>query len=282
FPDEESAFRSYASLYPERTVFLIDTYDTLKSGVPNAIKVGKELTAQGKKWGVRLDSGDIHYLSREVRHLLDEAGLQNTTITVSNELDEYIIEALTRAGAPIDSWGVGTNLVTGGNDAAFTGVYKLVARETAQGLFDPVMKFSDNPEKTTTPGIKQVWRLFDEKGQALADVMTLDQEWNGQGPEVLVPGVDYTFYHPAGDYRHFHYHSNQKSQPLLQLKMKEGTLVENPPPLEKLQRRVQEGLEQFDESYKRLLNPHVYKVSITSLLRELKLSLITSYLGDDV
>ncbi len=282
FLDEEAAFRAYASLYPERTVFLIDTYDTLKSGLPHAIRVGRDLAAQGKKFGVRLDSGDIHYLSREVRRELDAAGLSNATITVSNELDEYIIETLTRAGAPIDSWGVGTNLVTGGNEAAFTGVYKLVARQNADGTFEPVMKFSDNPEKTTTPGIKQLWRLYDGEGQAVADVMTLDQRWQGRDPETLEAGKDYAFYHPAGDYRHFHYHNEGAAKPMLHLKMKEGTLLEAPPSLQELQRRVQGGLEQFDESYKRLLNPHIYKVSITPLLRELKLSLIKSYLGEDV
>jgi nicotinate phosphoribosyltransferase len=122
FPGEEDAFRAYADMYPDKTIFLIDTYDTLKSGIVNAIKAGKELAARGKNFGVRLDSGDIHYLSVEVRKMLDAAGLPDATIAVSNDLDEYIIQTLTDAKAPIDSWGVGTQMVTGRAEAAFTGV----------------------------------------------------------------------------------------------------------------------------------------------------------------
>jgi nicotinate phosphoribosyltransferase len=175
FPAEEEAFEAYAEIYPDKTIFLIDTYDTLKSGVPSAIKAGKKLYDRGKNFGVRLDSGDIHYLSVEVRRLLDEAGLEKATITVSNDLDESIIETLVNAGAPVDNWGVGTQMVTGGTDAAFTGVYKLTARKGHGGLLLPAMKFSDNPEKTTNPGVKQVWRIKDIAGMAVADVLSLDE-----------------------------------------------------------------------------------------------------------
>ncbi|MCL2443932.1 MAG: nicotinate phosphoribosyltransferase, partial [Treponema sp.] len=139
FDSEEEAFEAYASIYPARTIFLIDTYDTLKSGIYNAIKVGKKLTEQGKNFGVRLDSGDIHYLSIEVRRILDNAGLNKAFITVSNDLDENIIETLVKEGAPVNSWGVGTNMVTGGQASAFTGVYKMASIIKDSGVV-PVMK----------------------------------------------------------------------------------------------------------------------------------------------
>ncbi|MDR0526319.1 MAG: nicotinate phosphoribosyltransferase, partial [Spirochaetaceae bacterium] len=165
FPSEEEAFRAYADLYPNHPVFLIDTYDTLRSGINNAIKVGKEIVMRGGSFGVRLDSGDVQYLSCAVRKKLDEANCKNATIAVSNDLDEFIIKALVEQKAPVDSWGVGTRMITGGNEAAFTGVYKLVAHEGG-GVLLPAMKFSDTPEKTTIPGVKQVWRIKDRDGLA--------------------------------------------------------------------------------------------------------------------
>jgi nicotinate phosphoribosyltransferase len=283
FPSEEKAFDAYAETYPDRTVFLIDTYDTLDSGIKNAIKVGKKLAAQGKKFGVRLDSGDIHYLSVEVRKALDAAGLKQATIAVSNDLDESIIQTLTAAKAPIDSWGVGTNMVTGGTEAAFTGVYKLSAREIAGGELQPTIKFSDNPEKTTNPGIKQVWRLYGTDGQAYADVMTLDQKL-AHTPEAeadtIHKGVEYAFWHPAADYRHFHYTPQGDMEQLLKPRMRRGELLEDHPTLASIQQRVKLGLDRFDGSFKRILNPHVYKVSISEQLRNLKLHLIQEYLGE--
>ena len=168
FPSELEAFNAYADAYPDRAVFLIDTYDTLNSGIKNAITVGKRLTAAGKKFGVRLDSGDMHYLTVEVRRALDAAGLKEATIAVSNDLDESIIQTLVAAEAPINSWGVGTQMVTGGSESSFTGVYKLAAKDDGSGRLIPAMKFSDNPEKTTNPGVKQVWRMYDKNHTAMA------------------------------------------------------------------------------------------------------------------
>ncbi|MDR2952148.1 MAG: nicotinate phosphoribosyltransferase, partial [Treponema sp.] len=202
FDGEEEAFDAYASIYPDRSIFLIDTYDTLNSGIYNAIKAGRKLQAKGKNFGVRLDSGDIQYLSTEVRKLLDGAGLDKAFITVSNDLDESIIETLVKDGAPVNSWGVGTRMVTGNADAAFTGVYKLTARLEG-GVPVPVMKFSDNPGKTTNPGVKQVWRIRDQNGGAVADVLGVD---DGKGerdePEA---GQRCRFWHPSADYRHFYH-----------------------------------------------------------------------------
>jgi nicotinate phosphoribosyltransferase len=277
-PSEEAAFRAYAEIYPDKTIFLIDTYDTLKSGIISAIKVGRELDARGKKFGVRLDSGDIHYLSVEVRRLLDEAGLPGAFITVSNDLDEVIIRTPTDAGAPIDSWGVGTQMVTGGKEASFTGVYKLAARDDGLGELFPAIKFSDNPDKTTNPGVKQVWRIRDDRGMAVADVLSLDED--AAGPDRIEGGRRYAFWHPAADYRHFYHEITGSAEPLLRPRMDRGRLTGQHPSLEDIRSRVCSDLDSLDQSYRRILNPHVYKVSVTERLRNLKLELIKNYLGD--
>jgi len=273
FNNEEDAFDAYAALYPDRSIFLIDTYDTLKSGILNAIKSGKKLAAKGKNFGVRLDSGDIQYLSTEVRRQLDDAGLKNAFITVSNDLDENIIETLVKDGAPVNSWGVGTRLVTGDNAAAFTGVYKLAALRGSSGV-TPVMKFSDNPEKTTNPGIKQVWRIKDKNGAAIADVLSIDDD-----DDVLKAGQRYTFWHPSADYRHFTYTIEGSATALLKKRIENGVLTVEQPPLEEIRAYATSDLESFDSTYKRLLNPHIYKVSITDKLRSLKLELIQKLLN---
>ncbi|MDR1618372.1 MAG: nicotinate phosphoribosyltransferase [Treponema sp.] len=272
--DEEEAFRAYAEIYPKNPVFLIDTYDTLKSGILNAVKVGKDLAAAGKNFGVRLDSGDIHYLSVEVRRILDGAGLDRATITVSNDLDESIIQTLTNAGAPVNTWGVGTQMVTGGTEASFTGVYKLAAGEDDRGAFVPAMKFSDNPEKTTNPGVKQLWRIRDEQGMAVADVLGLE------GSDLIERGKQYTFWHPSADYRHFSCDIRGSAEPLLKPRLKGGEPAGAAPSLEEIRARAAAELESLDQSYRRLLNPHVYKVSMTARLRGLKLELIKNCLGD--
>ena len=276
FSNEEEAFRSYAALYPDKTTFLIDTYDTLKSGIHNAVKVGKELAKAGKSFGVRLDSGDMHYLSTEARRILDEAGFPNAAITVSNDLDEYIVDTLTKAGAPINVWGVGTHMVTGGDDSAFSGVYKLAAIDNGSGKLIPTMKFSDNPEKTTNPGVKQVWRIKDEKGQAVADIMALDDPEN---PDILEKGARYAFWHPQADYRHFYHTISIKgnAETLLKKYLENGKAVLDSPSLPEIQQKVKEGLNSFDQSYKRIMNPHIYKVSATERLRTLKLALIKAH-----
>ncbi|MDR0323928.1 MAG: nicotinate phosphoribosyltransferase [Treponema sp.] len=273
FDSEEEAFDNYAALYPERTIFLVDTYDTLKSGIRNAIKSGLKLSEKGKNFGIRLDSGDIQYLSTEARRQLDKAGLTKAYITVSNDLDEKIIETLVREKAPVDSWGVGTKLVTGAKEAAFTGVYKLTARLNGKNIF-PVMKFSDNPEKTTNPGIKQVWRIRDQNGSAVADVLGIDD-----GTDEPLNGRHCCFWHPSADYRHFLHKIDGSVTALLKKRLENGKLSGTLPPLAEIKAHAASDLESFDSTYKRLLNPHIYKVSITEKLRTLKLDLIHKYLG---
>ncbi|MBO4533132.1 MAG: nicotinate phosphoribosyltransferase [Treponema sp.] len=268
---ELEAFREYAKIYPQNSIFLIDTYDTLKSGIKNAIIAGGELVEKGYNFGVRLDSGDISYLTREVRKELDRAGFPDAKISVSNELTEEIISTLVAGGAPINSWGVGTHMVTGGNESSFTGVYKLCARhDKTTGGMTPAMKFSDNPAKTTNPGIKNVFRLYDENGMACADILALEDE----APEV---GKEYRYYHPMVDYRQFSFKA-EKIEPLLKKRLSNGERTEpRLPDSEQLRishQNMQKQLETLDESYKRILNPHIYKVSITEKLKDLKLKFI--------
>lgn len=268
---ELEAFREYAKIYPQNAVFLIDTYDTLNSGIKNAIIAGGELVEKGYNFGVRLDSGDISYLTREVRKELDKAGFPQAKISVSNELTEEIISALVANGAPINSWGVGTHMVTGGNESSFTGVYKLAARhdKTSDSMV-PAMKFSDNPAKTTNPGIKNVYRLYDENGMAQADVLSLQDE-------NIESGREYRFYHPMVDYRQFSCEASRVEQ-LLKLRLKNGERTSpRLPEYEQLRiarENMAKQLASLDESYKRILNPHIYKVSITEELKDLKLDFI--------
>ncbi|MDR1932318.1 MAG: nicotinate phosphoribosyltransferase [Spirochaetales bacterium] len=271
FDSEEEAFERYASLYPNATAMLIDTYNTIRSGVPHAIKIGKKLQALGKPVAVRLDSGDMQYLSGEVRKALDAAGLPEMKIAVSNELDEEIIEHLVAAKSPIDLWGVGTRLVTGGKDSSFTGVYKLAAREK-NGAFQPTMKVSDNPEKSTNPGIKQVYRFHDGKGSPLADLIAFEGEQFTSGEKII-------FHHPFMDYRHFSLEISGKVTPLLEKKMENGEIIQPPPPLADIRRHTLSRLENLDPTYTRILNPHVYKVSLSEELGKLKVSMIEEMLS---
>jgi nicotinate phosphoribosyltransferase len=209
--------------------------------------------------------------------MLDAAGLSNATISVSNDLDEFVIKTLTDANAPVNTWGVGTQMVTGGTEAAFTGVYKLAASDDGKGKLSARIKFSDNPAKTTNPGVKQVWRVRDKDGMCVADVLALEDP---EKPDLLEQGKTYSFWHPQADYRRFCYTLDRKAEGLLSERLKDGKLTGESPALPEIQRRVRQELEGLDGSYKRFLNPHIYKVSVTERLRALKLELIKNYLGE--
>jgi nicotinate phosphoribosyltransferase len=272
FETEREAFEKYADTYPDGAMLLIDTYDTLGSGIDNAIAVGRRMKAAGRRnFGVRLDSGDLEYLSKKVRRRLDEAGLTDARIVASNELDEDIIHQLITRGAPIDAWGVGTNLVTARGDPALTGVYKIAARER-DGVFVPVIKVSNNPEKVTNPGIKQVWRFTNGGGSPLADLICL-------GDETPVAGRPYTFHHPSGDYRRFVLDDYAQITPLLGLKMKEGRLAGELPPITAIREKAWKEIDSLDDTYKRLINPHVYRVSLSDSLNDLKARLVRQNLA---
>lgn len=268
FESEEVAFRKFADIYPDNCIFLIDTYDVLGSGIEAAIKIGLEMKAKGKRIGVRIDSGDLSYLTKAVRVKLDEAGLEDATICVSNDLTEDVISTLINDGAPIDSWGIGTHLVTGGTQASLNGVYKLSAQEENVTLV-PKMKISNSYEKTTNPGRKQVYRFFDKAGNALADLIALDDEQ-------ITEGKAYTFYHPFSTQDLFHMKSSQYEtiKPLLVKKMENGKKIAPSPCLKEIQAKAADLISHFDKSYKRQINPHIYKVSLSGKLRNLKTEMI--------
>ena len=266
FENEVQAFRAYSNLYPNNSIFLLDSYDAIKSGIESAIKVGKELQERGLNFGVRLDSGDMYYLSQYVRKRLDDEGLSKAFITVSNDLTEQIIESLVLNKAPIDSWGVGTNLVTGGDEASFTGVYKMSAYKKKDSDWKAVMKISNNPAKITTPGIKQVWRLYNKDGSMKADVISLNDE-------TIEKGKPYTFYHPDNEWQFFNF-SASKVKPLLKEYIKDGNIVESCPSLKEIKAFAMSELELLDATSKRLLNPHIYKVSLTEKIKALKIAVL--------
>ncbi len=175
FPDEYTAFKTYADMYPDNCTLLVDTYDTLKSGVPNAIRVFQDCRKEGRplrRFGIRLDSGDLAYLSKEARKMLDAAGFPEASICASNDLDEYLLHDLKNQGAAINSWGVGTNLITSQDCPSFGGVYKLAAIQDQEGTFVPKIKISENTEKITNPGNKTIFRIYDKKsGKMKADLI---------------------------------------------------------------------------------------------------------------
>ncbi|MFP4384653.1 MAG: nicotinate phosphoribosyltransferase [Spirochaetia bacterium] len=266
FESEKESFEKFTELYPDNAILLIDTYDTLVSGLPNAIAVGKKMRERNKSIGVRLDSGDLEYLSKEVRKQFDAAGLEDAVITASNELDEYIIHQLLERGAPIDTWGVGTKLVTGYPDASLTGVYKLTAAGSPEAP-DPVIKVSDTPEKTTNPGIKQVYRFYDGTDAPLADLLTLDNE-------TLTRGEPRVFHHPGLNTRKFTLDEYDRFEPLLKKRMVRGKRSGPPESLTDIKARKEKLLGNLDDTYKRFLNPHVYKVSLSGNLMEQKRQMI--------
>lgn len=252
---EIDAFRSFAAARPDHTVFLVDTYDTLKSGVPNAIKVAKEMAENGDQLiGIRLDSGDLAYLAKHSRRLLDEAGLQDVIIIVSNQLDEYLIKSLIDQNAPIDVFGVGTSLITGQPDAALDGVFKL---SVSGGK--PRIKLSESLSKTTLPGKKQVYRMIDESGNFFgADAITLEDE-----------GDISRMHHPFEIEKSMQL-NNFVHEPLLHKVMEGGKISIENRPLSQIASYSQSRLAKLPEEYKRFQFPHIYKVGISDNLKTLR------------
>lgn len=268
---EEEAFQAYAEALPDQVTLLVDTYDTLRSGVPNAIKIGKMLEKQGKRMnGIRLDSGDLAYLSQEARRLLDEAGLPYVGIVASNDLDESLIFSLKGQDAKIDVWGVGTKLITGGDQGALGGVYKLVAREE-EGEFVPVIKISGNPEKVTTPGRKEIYRIINrDTGIAEGDYMTLVEE----GP--LDTSEPLTLFDPVHQYIQ-KVVQRYDAVPLLVPFFRDGELAKELPTLEEIRSYHQEQLKLFWPQVLRKTNPAEYRVNLSELAWDLKMALIAKH-----
>jgi nicotinate phosphoribosyltransferase len=273
FPSELESFQSYARVYPKNVVLLVDTYDTLLSGVPNAIKVGKELRAgkEGDLLGVRLDSGDLTFLSREARRLLDEAGFDRTRILGSSDLDEWLIESIKKQGAEIDLWGVGTRMVTSYSCPALGGVYKLSAI-LEDGEMKPKLKVSDDPEKTTNPGVKKVIRFFDEKNFMRGDVLFFEDEVFPENRPVQA-------FHPMLAHVHKAYPPRYKREEILVPIFQGGKQVYSLPPLADIQARTLQNLHYLRPEHKRLQNPHIYHVSLGEKLFQQKQELIKAAVG---
>ena len=268
FPDEYTAFKAYADLYPNACILLVDTYDTLKSGMPNAIRVFKEMREAGiplTYYGIRMDSGDLAYLSKKVRHMLDEAGFPDAVISASNDLDEYLIESLKLQGATITSWGVGTNLITSKDNPAFGGVYKLAAIQAPDGSFAPKIKLSENSEKVTNPGNKTVYRIYDnDTGKIRADLICLADETFDPHEDMLLfdPNEPWKKTRIAGD--------SYTLRELLVPVFKNGTCVYESPDTMTIRAICEKEKDTIWDETKRFVNPAKIYVDLSDKLYKLK------------
>lgn len=269
FEDEYTAFKAYANTYPENTLLLVDTFDTLNQGVPNAIKVFKELKDAGyKPKGIRLDSGDLAYLSKKAREMLDKAGFPDTIICASGDLDENSIYSLKNQGAKINSWGVGTKLITSADMPALGGVYKLSGIVCENGEIIPKIKLSDNTEKITNPGFKNIIRVYDKNTKkAEADCIVLRDEGAIDTTKPLV------LTHPTERWKTITF-ENYEVRELHKQIIKDGKLVYKFPTLKEIKAYAESELDSFWDEYKRLDKPHLYKVDLSDKLYELKTKMI--------
>ena len=267
FPTELEAFRKYAELYPDECLLLVDTYDTLRSGVPNAIKVFDELKAAGHKpLGIRLDSGDLAYLSKQAREMLDAAGHTDCKIFASGDIDEYIIASLKTQGAKIDVWGIGTKLITASPRPALGGVYKMAAIRDKNGVWVPKMKISDTHEKITNPGFKTTYRILDSKRKAAADLIAL-------ADEKIDVSKPLTIFHPVETWKKKTFTDYVLKKLPVEV-FSGGKLVYERPDLKEIISYANASKGEFWEEYKRLINPHVYKVDLSDGLYDLKKKLM--------
>ncbi len=267
FKSELESFRAYADVYPDSCILLIDTYDIIE-GCKNAIIVGKELEKKGKRLiGVRIDSGDLAYFSREVRKLLDKARLTYTKIVASNDIDEYVIAEIKRQNGAVDLWGIGTKLVTCYDDPALGGVYKLVAMDD-----QPKIKIASNVEKTTIPSKKQVYRIYNGDDFMTGDVMELIEK-DGLEEDIV--------YDPLNPLRFYKVLNPSRVEPLLKLKMDKGKLVDKLVGWQGARNIMEEDITHLPEGSTRLLNPQNYKVSISRSLHELRTKLIEYHMKDN-
>ena len=265
FPTEYDAFEAYAKVYPDSCLLLVDTYDTLKSGVPNAIRVFNKLKAGGHKpLGIRLDSGDLAYLSRQARKMLDEAGFPEAKIFVSNDIDEKVLLALAQQDAKIDVYGIGTKLITSFNNAALGGVYKLSAIEE-DGKMIPKIKVSNSHEKTTNPGLKKTVRVLVD-GMAAADLICLhDDEFDTSKP--------LTVYHPEQTWKKTTFDKYELKELMVDI-FKDGELVYDMPSLKEIGEYCDKSKGEFFPEYRRVTNTQEYKVDLSDNMWKLKHKLL--------
>ncbi len=275
FPDELTAFRTYAKIYPNACILLVDTYDTLRSGVPHAIQVFKEMREAGiplSGYGIRLDSGDLAYLSKEAKKMLDAAGFDDAIISASSDLDENLITSLKNQGAAINSWGVGTNLITSSDCPSFGGVYKLAAildKET--GKFIPKIKLSENTEKVTNPGNKTVYRIYGkDTGKMIADLIALEHEvYDSNKPLMIFDPVDTwkrTYLQPGS------YTIRKLPVPVFQ----KGECVYQSPAVMEIREYCRRELDTLWDEGKRLTNPHRAHIDLSNELYQMKNQLLDS------
>ena len=282
FPDELTAFREYAKLYPDACILLVDTYDTLKSGVPHAIQVFEEMRAAGiksKKYGIRLDSGDLAYLSKKAKKMLDAAGFTDAVISASNDLDENLISSLKLQGAKINSWGVGTNLITSKDSPSFGGVYKMAAIQDADtGAYIPKIKISENVEKITNPGDKVIYRIYEkESGKLFADLIALREEQYSDSQDLLLFDPTETWKKSllkAGTYT-----IRELMIPVFQ---KGQCVYKNRPSVMELQDICRREMETLWEESRRLINPHEVYVDLSQPLWDLRQKLLDRYHDGDI
>lgn len=259
FDDELEAFRAFSMAFPKKCVLLVDTYDTLKKGVPHAILVAKEMEQRGEKmFGIRLDSGDLAYLSKKARKMLDQAGLDYIKIIASNQLDEYVIRSLKEQKAPIDVFGVGTSMITGRPDAALDGVYKLVESEGK-----PRLKISEDVEKMILPGKKKIIRLLDDENKFYADAVALEEEVSFD-----------RIIHPFRPEKSTEV-SRFSQELLLQKVISNGEIVMKKNSLKSIAEYNKERMAQLPDEHKRFEFPHIYKVGITQKLMDLRTRLVS-------
>ena len=272
FPDEYTAFKTYAKLYPDACTLLVDTYDTLKSGVPNAIRVFKEMQEEGtpvRKYGIRLDSGDLAYLSKKARKMLDEAGFPNAVIAASNDLDENLIASLKIQGAEINSWGVGTHLITAAGNPAFGGVYKLSAVRRADGSFEPKIKLSENTEKVTNPGSKKIYRVYEEPSHKIkADLICLEEESFSADKRLLL-------FDPAETWKRTVMEPGEYSLREIMVPIfKNGACVYETPPVMEIRDYCLKEQDTLWEETRRMANPHQIYVDLSQKLYDTKMRLL--------
>ena len=273
YKDEYEAFKKYAQVYPDATVLLVDTYDVIRSGIPAAIRVAKEvLEPMGKRLkGIRIDSGDLAYLSKRVRKMLDEAGLEDCKIVVSNSLDEYTITSILNQGGQIDAFGVGERLITAKSDPVFGAVYKISAVEK-DGSYEPRIKVSETVEKITNPGFKRVYRIYGEEGYAVADLITsFEEEVNMDEP--------YRYVDPEKPWKN-RFFENCTCKELQQLVIKDGKRTQPPRSLEEIRSYVKEQLDsEIWQEEQRFENPHKHYLDMSPDYYDMKMSLLHNLRG---
>ena len=275
FPTELEAFKAYARLYPNNCILLVDTYDTLKSGVKNAILCYDAMKEEGitlKRFGIRLDSGDLAYLSKKARKMLDEAGYPDAIISASNDLDENLIASLKAQGACITSWGVGTNLITSESQPSFGGVYKLAATYSDEGQWIPKIKLSENSEKITNPGNKQIYRIIEkDSGKVFADYIALEDETFSEKEDLVL-------FDPIDTWKKSTLKGGSyEMRPLLVPIFLGGKLVYNCPSVEEIKAHCKREQESLWEECRRLTNPHAVHVDLSDKLYEMKKGLLAQY-----